>query len=111
MSPEQLVRQVFERVHASDPSIVELFHEDAVRHGQDGRSQHGRAAIGAFYQSLFPTSPPYPEIDQVFIQLPYVGVLLRLPENEAGLRHVIDLFEVEDGAIRTLRVLMEADAG
>ena len=104
-SAEGVVRELFDRVHASDLSVVELFHEDAVRYGHDGRIQRGRAEIADFYASIFPSSHPQPEIEYL-VHEPFVGALLTLPENEQGLRHVIDLFEVEDGAIRSLRILM-----
>jgi hypothetical protein len=107
VTPEEIVRAVFDRVHASNPTVSDLYAEDAVRYGHDGQVQHGRAAIAEFYESRFPTAPPYPELAGMFVQLPYVAVLLRFPEHDTSLGGVIDLFEVDDGAIRSLRVLLE----
>jgi hypothetical protein len=107
MVPEDIVRTVLERVHASDPSVSALYAEDAVRYGHDGWVQQGRAAIAEFYESLFPTSPPYPEVDGMFVHPPFVGALMRLPEPHQGQGRVINLFEIVDGSIRSLRVLLE----
>jgi hypothetical protein len=106
MDAEEIVRAVFERVHASDPTVSDLYRDDAVRYGHDGRVQRGRAAIAEFYQSWFPARPPFPEIEDLLVNLPYVGALLRLPEREGQSRWCLDLFEIEGGAIRSLRVLL-----
>ena len=107
MQAEEIVRAVFERVHASDPTVSDLYAEDAVRYGHDGIVQRGRAAIAAFYQDRFPIVPPFPEIETLLANPPYVAALLRLPEREGQPRWCLDLFEVEGGAIHTLRVLLE----
>jgi hypothetical protein len=104
---EELVRAVFDRVHASDPTVSDLYSSDAVRYGHDGRVQRGRPAIAEFYQSWFPARPPFPEIECLLANLPYVGALLRLPEREGRARWCLDLFEIEDGAICSLRVMLE----
>lgn len=106
MTDEEVVRAVFERVHASDPTVRDLYAEDAVRYGHDGLVQRGRAAIGEFYQAWFPSKPPHPEIECLLASPPYIAALLRLPEREGRRGWCVDLFEVEDGAIRTLRVLL-----
>src|SRR4051794_13920213 len=110
MTPEEIVRAVFDRVHASDPTVSDLYAEHATRVAHDGR-QDGRAAIARFYERRFPMKPPFPEIDGLFATPPFVAVLLRLPEPD-GAEHdgprprVLDLFEVEAGEIRSLHVLM-----
>jgi hypothetical protein len=116
MTPEEVVRAVFDRVHASDPTVSDLYAENAMRVAHDGR-QDGRAAIARFYERRFPMQPPFPEIDGVFANPPFVAVLLRLPESNGqesngperdGTRpRVLDLFEVEAGEIRSLHVLLE----
>jgi hypothetical protein len=105
MEPRELVQEVFNRLHASDPTVSELYAEDAVRYGHDGRIHRGRAEIDAFYRSLFPREPPFPELECWLIQLPYVGALLRMPGQEGPEGLYMDLFEVADGAIRSIRVL------
>ena len=107
MRPEDLVRTVFERVHASDPTVRDLYAEDAVRIDQTGRRYEGRVAIGEFYESLFPTSPPHPELEALFVNPPFVAALLRLPGREDSGGYYLDLFEIEDGAIRSLRVMFQ----
>jgi hypothetical protein len=106
MEAEEVVRAVFERVHASDPTVSDLYAEDAVRYGHDGLVQRGRAAIAEFYQSRFPSQPPFPEIEGYVASPPYIAALLRLPERDGRPGWCVDLFEVENGAIRTLRVLL-----
>jgi hypothetical protein len=106
MNAEEVVRAVFERVHASDPTVSDLYAEDAVRYGHDGLVQRGRTAIGEFYRAWFPSKPPYPEVESLLTSPPYIAALLRLPEREGRPGWCVDLFEVEDGEIRTLRVLL-----
>jgi ketosteroid isomerase-like protein len=107
MKPEDLVRELFERVHASDPGVRDLYAEDAVRVDRHGRRFEGRDAIGRFYQSIFPTSPPYPTLEHVYVNLPFVAALLRLPERDGIGGVYVDLFEIEGGEIRSLRVMFE----
>jgi hypothetical protein len=105
MEPEQVVLEVLERLHASDPSVADLFHEDAIRYGHDGTVMRGRAEIQAFYESLFPREPPLPELRALFSHAPFVGALLRLPGDTDPPYEYVDLFEVDGGLVRSIRVL------
>jgi hypothetical protein len=105
MDPEQVVIEVLERLHASDPSVGDLYHDDAVRYGQDGTVMHGRAETMAFYETLFPRTPPFPEVRALFSHAPFVGALIRLPGDADPPFEYIDLFEIEDGLVRSIRVL------
>jgi predicted SnoaL-like aldol condensation-catalyzing enzyme len=107
VSPEDIVRSVFERVHASDPAVGDLYAEDAVRIDQYGQHYEGRAAITEFYASIFPTPEPHPELEAMFVNLPFVGALLRLPRHDGNAGLYLDLFEVEDGSIRSLWVMFQ----
>ena len=71
-----------------------------------GSYSEGAPLIGEFYQARFPSKPPHPEIECLLASPPYIAALLRLPEREGRRGWCVDLFEVEDGAIRTLRVLL-----
>jgi hypothetical protein len=104
ISPEELVRELFERVHASDPAVRDLYAQDAVRIDHHGQRFEGRDAIGQFYESLFPVSAPHPEIESLLVNPPFVAALMRLPEHHGGARYV-DLLEIADGEIRSLRVM------
>ena len=105
MDPEQLVRTVFDRVHASDPSVRDLYATDAVRIDQHGTRYEGRAAIGDFYESIFPTPTPHPELEHLLVSPPMVAAILRLPgRNGPGSRY-LDLFEVEGDQILSVRVM------
>jgi hypothetical protein len=106
LSPEEIVREVLDRVHASDERVGELYAEDAVRYGHDGRVMQGRAEIAVFYRSIFPTSAPHPELESLLVNPPYVAALIRLPGHEDAPVRYVDLFEIRDGAIQSLRVLM-----
>ena len=105
MEPEQVVLEVLARLHASDPRVADLYHEDAVRYGHDGVVMRGRVEIRAFYESLFPRSPPLPEVRALFAHAPFVGALIRLPRGTDPPYEYVDLFEVEDGLVRSIRVL------
>jgi hypothetical protein len=105
LTPEETVRSVFERVHASDSTVADLYAEEAVRVDQHGRRFEGRSAIRRFYESIFPISTPYPTLECLFVNLPSVGALLRLPGVDGSASLYLDLFEVEDGLIRSLRVM------
>ena|SRR6476659_5254703 len=106
MEPEQVVLEVLERLHASDPSVGDLYHEDAVRYGHDGTVMRGRAEIQGFYESLFPRKPPLPEVQALFSDTSFVGALIRLPSDTDPPYEYVDLFEVKDGLVRSIRVLL-----
>jgi hypothetical protein len=106
MEPEEVVLEVLARLHASDPRVADLYHEDAVRYGHDGTVMRGRNAIREFYESLFPRRPPLPEVRALFAHAPFVGVLIRLPGATDPPYEYVDLFEVVDGLVRTIRVLL-----
>jgi hypothetical protein len=107
MSPEAIVRAVFDRVHASDPTVADLYAEDAVRIDQVGRRFEGRAAISGFYTSIFPTPAPHPVLEQLFVNQPFVAALLRRPGVAGEGARYLDLFEVQSGLIQTLWVMFE----
>jgi ketosteroid isomerase-like protein len=111
LEPEDLVRTVFERVHASDPTVGDLYAEDAVRIDQYGQRYEGRTAITRFYESIFPTSSPHPELECLFVNLPMVGALLRLPGRDGPGGLYLDLFEVREGLIRCLWVMFQPASG
>jgi hypothetical protein len=102
MRPEALARTLFDRVRSCDPSVADLFADDATfDHGDT--QVHGRAAIAAFYAELFATAAPQPEVTDVFVGPPHVVAVLRVQVPDGEVR-VADLLEVEDGLIRSLRV-------
>ena len=66
----------------------------------------GREEIRAFYESLFPRTPPLPELRALFSHPPFVGALIRLPGDTDAPYEYVDLFEIEDGLVRSIRVLV-----
>jgi len=87
---------------AGDLAVLDLFHEDAVLQGL-GMKQQGREQIEAFYSGVIAGARPSPSP---------TGPMLSqgnrvLAEVEIGLAngvkvHVIDVFVVEEGRIRSL---------
>lgn len=103
--------EVLHRLHESDPTVGELYHEDAVRFGHDGTVMRGRTEIMEFYRSLFPRTPPVPELLGLYVHPPFVGALMRLSGDAAPPVSYVDLFEVEGGLVRSVRVLLASDRG
>jgi hypothetical protein len=105
MTPDETVRALFDRLHASDRSAMELFAPDAVRIAPDGRYD-GRDAIAAFYEKRFQAGglPNLPKV--FFAHPPLVVALLSLTIDG---RHVgmIDVFRVENGLITEIVVCPE----
>ena len=89
-------------MRARDIGVVDLFHDDACLIGL-GSKRSGRAAIRAFYRDVIERAGPVPRTAgplladasrvaaEIFIALPGGSTL-----------HVIDLFHVDDGRIRSL---------
>ena len=104
MTPEEIVTSVFARVRAHDPAVAQLYAEDAVLHHDYGHeSFHGRAAIEAFYRTVFVRNPQ-PQVAALFVHLPTVAALLDVEQPDGEKRQVVDVFQVEDGFIREMRV-------
>jgi hypothetical protein len=97
-----VVDDYFATMRAGDPRVAELFHDDARLVGL-GAVIAGRPAIDEFYASSIAAARPVPEL----LGPPLVGgnrvaVEIRIALAYGGPLHVVDLFEVDDGKIRTL---------
>ncbi len=101
MSPEDVVRAYFQRMLDRDPSIVELFADDAVLLGLGDRVE-GRPAIDEFYAYAQTDAAAKPTV----VTLCSVGgrVLAEIDIEVAGggRVHVVDAFDVEDGKITSV---------
>jgi hypothetical protein len=103
MSPEERVRSVFDRVRRSDPTVSDLYAIDATL-GSRGEIHEGREAIARFYEERFRTSAVQPHVDDLFVNLPLVVVMLSVTMSDGQVRRFADVFEVDEEAIRSLRV-------
>ena len=107
MEPEAVIRTLFARVRAGDIAVAELFADDAVFE-PGPELLVGRDAIRRYYTRAF-ESKIQPQIEELFALPPRYAALLRVATPMGEVR-VLDVFEVEDGTIRSLRVLRrEAD--
>ena len=101
-SPSEVAESYFNCMRNGDAGVAQLFHEDARLVGL-GTIVRGRPAIAEFYGHSIRNASPAPRpaaplavegnrvLAEVFIDLAN-GVTM----------HVVDLFEVDDGLIRSL---------
>ncbi len=104
-TPEDIVRAVFERARAGDPAVGDLYALDAVLAASKTRLQ-GRAAIAHFYKTVTFAQGFRPEIEWLFSAPPTVVAVLQVETPTGQLIRVADVFEVEDGEIRSMRACM-----
>lgn len=107
MTAEELARTYFERMQASDVSVVELFAEDAALVGL-GRRVEGIAAIRAFYERSIAEAAPQPRVEMLLAEGDRAVAELRIALADGEL-HVVDLFEARDGKIGTLTYFLADD--
>jgi hypothetical protein len=101
-SPEQTVRAYFDRILAGDPSVADIFHDDGALVGL-GRVTSGKRAIRAFYENSIRQASPRPEqVGDLLSAGPRVAAEIRIALANGSFLHVVDLFVVEDGLIRSL---------
>lgn len=105
MTPEEIVHAVFARVRATDPSVAQLYAPDAVLDHGDG-VHSGREQIDAFYRGVF-LRRPQPQVEALFVNLPTVAALLRVETGDGSVNQVVDVFQVEDGLIRAMKVCLQ----
>jgi hypothetical protein len=103
MTPEERVLSVFDRVRRSDPSVSELYAINATLRSRD-ELHEGRPAIARFYEERFRTSPVQPHVDDLFVSLPLIVAVLSVTMSNGDIRRFADVFEVDEEAIRSLRV-------
>jgi hypothetical protein len=105
--PAATVSEYFARMRARDPSVVELFHDDASLIGL-GKVTQGRLAIHEFYSHVIETAGPTPQIvGELLAAGSRVAVEIVIALAGGASVHAIDLFVVEDGRIRSLTYFLE----
>lgn len=100
--PTAVVEAYFSRVRTRDRSIVELFHDDARLVGL-GSVTTGKPAILEFYEGVLDGARPSPTlVGELLTSGSRVAAEIRIEIPGGGSLHAIDLFEVEEGRIRSL---------
>ncbi len=98
----RVVEQYFSHMRAADISVADLFHEDAVLLGLGMRTQ-GREAIRTFYTQSIATGGPQPRLAAPLLsEGERVAAEVYIDLANGSTMHVVDMFRVEDGMIRSL---------
>ena len=98
----ETVRTYFDRILAGDPGVADVFHEDGKLIGL-GKATSGRPAIRAFYEDSIRNASPQPKlIGELLAAGPRVAAEIKISLADGSDMHVVDLFVVESGKIRTL---------
>ena len=102
-TPLEVVERYFACMRAGDLAVVELFHDDARLVGL-GTVVAGRPAIDEFYAASIAASGPQPKLLAApLVEGDRVAVEIEIEfSTEMAPMHVLDLFVVEDGRIRSL---------
>ena len=108
MEPEEIVRELFARVRAGDIAVADLYAEDGILDTGDAVCT-GRDAIREYYARVL-QSGIQPNVEALYRKPPYYAAQLRVTTPGGAVR-VRDVFQIEDGAVKTLRVFHpESDA-
>jgi hypothetical protein len=110
--PASVAAEYFSRMRALDIGVVELFHDDATLIGLDFR-KHGRAAIEQFYGDAIANKRPVPrQAGPLLAGGSRVAAELYIDLGAGGKPlHVVDVFVVEKGRIRSLTYFVADDPG
>lgn len=97
-----IVESYFAHMRAGDTGVAELFHDDAVLLGL-GRRTEGREAIRTFYTESIASGGPQPRsAGELLSDGRRVAAEVFIDLANGPTMHVVDLFVVEDGRIRSL---------
>jgi hypothetical protein len=89
-------------MRAGDADVADLFHEDAFLLGL-GRKTQGREAIRTFYTESIATGGPQPRLaNPLMREGNRVAAEILIDLSDGMTAHVVDMFQVEDGMIRSL---------
>jgi SnoaL-like domain len=101
MTPEEVVGELFARVRAGDIAVADLYAEDGVLDTGDATCV-GRDAIRDYYARVL-QSGIQPNVEALYAKPPLYAAQLCVTTPGGEVR-VLDLFEVGDGEVRSLRV-------
>ena len=97
-----VVEDYFTRVRAGDESVVDLFDDDAELRGLGFRKQ-GKAAIREFYSGILESAQPSPSpAGPLLADGNRVMAEIHIRIADGSLVHALDVFEVDEGKIRSL---------
>ena len=101
-SATETVRTYFDRILAGDPSVADVFHDDGQLIGL-GQITSGKTAIRAFYEDSIRRASPQPQLIGELLAAGYrVAAEIRISLADGTDIHVVDLFVVDRGQIRSL---------
>lgn len=104
----ETVRLYFDRILAGDPSVADVFHDDGQLIGL-GQMTSGKPAIRAFYEDSIRRASPQPElVGELLAAGPRVAAEIKIALADGTEMHVVDLFVVEGGKIRSLTYFVAA---
>jgi len=109
MTPEEIVTSVFAGVRGRDHNAVaNLYAPDARLTVMDGTVHEGRDAIREFYHHVVTVTKPNPQVVGLFVNLPMVAAVINAGTTQ-HIANAVDVFRVEDGAIREMRICSVAE--
>ncbi len=109
--PTSVVSEYFSRMQAHDVRVLELFHDDATLIGL-GFRKTGRAEIDEFYTSVISSARPAPRAAGPLLSGgSRVAAEIYIDLTDGSTLHVVDVFVVEEGRIRSLTYFLADDPG
>jgi hypothetical protein len=101
-TPSAIVSAYFARMRARDPSVADLFHENAELIGL-GTRRRGRSSIREFYSGVIERAGPSPRTLGSFLaDGDRVAAEILVELSGGATIHAVDLFTIEEGLIRSL---------
>ncbi len=100
--PASVASEYFSRMQAGDKSVVDLFHDDATLIGL-GTTRSGKDAIREFYHGVIERAGPSPRsAGPLLAGGSRVAAEVYIDLSDDVSVHAVDIFEVEEGRIRSL---------
>jgi len=107
--PVSVVAEYFARMRARDLGVVELFHEDGSLLGLGAR-RCGRTAIEEFYRDVINRAGPLPrQAGPLLAEGSRVAAEIYIDLPNGSTIHVVDLFHIEGGLIRSVTYFIASD--
>jgi ketosteroid isomerase-like protein len=100
----ELVEEVFARVRKADPSVADLFTDDAIVTGPAGYEVVGRAAIRDHYERNISAHGPQPRIELIVADHPHYVAIVNVGLRDGNANRALDLFEIKGEKISRLEI-------
>jgi hypothetical protein len=100
----ELVQEVFARVRRADPSVADLFSNDAVISGQAGLEVVGRDAVRSHYERMINLHGPQPQIELIVADHPHYVAVVNVGLRDGNANRAVDLFEIKGAEISRLEI-------